>query len=305
MTPEIQAENNQKIKHKAEANLPCEIITDLLPLYIDGLCTDESKKAVEAHLEACPDCRQRLAYMSSELSPGGSLQASSPAAADQVQERKRVKRGIKKLRHRWAASLLAAVLILPLLFLTVNQIRGEGLAFTNLDDFVKCYRWCLLMKNGQYGEAYDALEAEHRINWESIVETRTIHTNSKESEAHYREVTIPGYLNMGYETWRANGRAQFISSMEAFEEKYGTIQGISFEFDTCYPVGDSWCMGFSLRFEGEEHALGGIDISSHRDGLVIPGGFHSTDHTGAPIEVFLHTISMGHIVRYEFDTRFE
>ncbi len=305
MTPEIQAESNQKIKHKAETNLPCEIITDLLPLYIDGLCTDESKKAVETHLGTCPDCSQRLAYMSSELSPGGSLQASS-AAADQAQERKRVKRGIKKLRHRWAASLLATVLILPLLFLTVNQIRGEGLAFTNLDDFVKCYRWCLLMKNGQYGEAFDALEAEHRINWESIVDTGTTHTNSKEEEARYREVTIPGYLDMGYETWRANRRAQFISSMEAFEEKYGTIQGISFEFDYCYPVDDSWCMGFSLRFEGEDHALGGVTLSSEQgDGLTASGGYHSTDHTGAPIEIFLNTISMGKIVRYEFDTRFQ
>ncbi len=305
MTPEIQAESNQKIKQKAETNLPCQIITDLLPLYIDGLCTDESKKAVEAHLETCPDCSQRLAYMSSELSSGSSLQASSPAAADQARERERVKRGIKKLRHRWAASLLAAVLILPLLFLTVNQFRGEGLAFTNLDDFVKCYHWCLLMKNGQYGEAFDALEAEHRINWESIVDTGIAHTNSREEETRYREVTIPAYLDMGYETWRANARAQFISSMEAFEEKYGAIRGISFKFDCCYAVAEGWSMGFSLRFEGEGHALGGIELCSGRDGLMVTSGYHSTDHTGAPIEIFLHTVFTGSIVRYEFDTRFQ
>ena len=33
---------------------PCALIQDLLPLYRDGVCSDESRKAVEAHLKGLP-----------------------------------------------------------------------------------------------------------------------------------------------------------------------------------------------------------------------------------------------------------
>ena len=38
----------------------CEMIADLLPLYIDGVCSPASKRAVEEHLAECPDCRNTL-----------------------------------------------------------------------------------------------------------------------------------------------------------------------------------------------------------------------------------------------------
>lgn len=43
--------------------MKCEIIRDLLPLYIDECCSEESKKLVALHLESCPDCRKVLESM--------------------------------------------------------------------------------------------------------------------------------------------------------------------------------------------------------------------------------------------------
>ena len=40
--------------------MKCEIIWDLLPLYHDECCSDESACEVEAHLETCPACRAVL-----------------------------------------------------------------------------------------------------------------------------------------------------------------------------------------------------------------------------------------------------
>lgn len=37
---------------------PCELIQDLIPLYIDGICSDESKKIVEEHLSLCKSCNE-------------------------------------------------------------------------------------------------------------------------------------------------------------------------------------------------------------------------------------------------------
>ena len=37
---------------------PCDMIQDLLPLYLDGVCSKESKKAVEHHLSECHNCKE-------------------------------------------------------------------------------------------------------------------------------------------------------------------------------------------------------------------------------------------------------
>lgn len=36
----------------------CDIVKDLLPLYIDGCCSEESKTVVEEHLNGCNACRK-------------------------------------------------------------------------------------------------------------------------------------------------------------------------------------------------------------------------------------------------------
>ena len=43
--------------------MKCEIIRDLLPVYCDGLASDETRGEVEAHIEGCEDCRERLRLM--------------------------------------------------------------------------------------------------------------------------------------------------------------------------------------------------------------------------------------------------
>lgn len=38
--------------------MDCNIIIDLLPLYVDGYCSDETKAIVKKHLEVCEKCRK-------------------------------------------------------------------------------------------------------------------------------------------------------------------------------------------------------------------------------------------------------
>ena len=47
-------------------NVPCGLIQDLLPLYYDQVCSQESRSLVEEHLAGCPACRQRLADLQTE-----------------------------------------------------------------------------------------------------------------------------------------------------------------------------------------------------------------------------------------------
>ena len=80
--------------------MKCEIIKDLIPLYCDGLCGDETRAAVEEHIAGCEDCRRLL-------EAAGAEPAIPPRTYDE--EEARVLRGVKKryARIRWRAVLLA------------------------------------------------------------------------------------------------------------------------------------------------------------------------------------------------------
>lgn len=41
----------------------CHIVNDLIPLYIDGCCSEESKQAVEEHITSCEACQELLKTM--------------------------------------------------------------------------------------------------------------------------------------------------------------------------------------------------------------------------------------------------
>lgn len=47
-------------------NLPCNVVEDLLPLYFDSLCSEESAELVEQHLKTCPGCSRMLAQLQTE-----------------------------------------------------------------------------------------------------------------------------------------------------------------------------------------------------------------------------------------------
>ncbi len=43
--------------------MECNVVKDLIPLYIDGCCSEESEKIVKEHLEHCDSCKKLLAGM--------------------------------------------------------------------------------------------------------------------------------------------------------------------------------------------------------------------------------------------------
>lgn len=45
----------------------CNIVLDMLPLYVDGVCSQESKRYVEEHLKECKDCEKEYEEMKENL----------------------------------------------------------------------------------------------------------------------------------------------------------------------------------------------------------------------------------------------
>ncbi|MEW4326972.1 zf-HC2 domain-containing protein [Rossellomorea marisflavi] len=91
-------------------DVPCRVIEDLLPLYHDDVCSEESRTLVEGHLSQCEACRNELQRMRA------GLPVEEKVTVDRNSD-DRVMKGIasswKKGRKRsfWKGIVLAALLL--------------------------------------------------------------------------------------------------------------------------------------------------------------------------------------------------
>lgn len=79
--------------------ISCEVIEDLLPLYIDEVCSEESKKIVEEHLLGCNRCNNLLNQMNIEGKYENNVEANLKEAE-----------AIRNLSKKWNKKLLLSML---------------------------------------------------------------------------------------------------------------------------------------------------------------------------------------------------
>ena len=130
----------------------CHIVRDLMPLYTEGMLSDESAAFVKAHLETCEDCR--AAYGGEEKPPV----TEADTAQQRVGEAGVLRTLKKKLRKQtWCAIIITvAVVLLVTLMLRLNSI--DYLAAISFDErYTLSDRMALLFK-GDYSD-HDEAEA--------------------------------------------------------------------------------------------------------------------------------------------------
>ena len=98
-------------------NKTCDIVQDLLPLYIDGICSDASRQMIDEHLKGCPDCSAVLRK----------LHNSEIETQLETEKTGVIKRQAKvfKRRSTLAGAVVAGILMIPILIcLIVNLAQG-------------------------------------------------------------------------------------------------------------------------------------------------------------------------------------
>ena len=111
---------------------PCGIIRDLLPLYIDDVCNEESKQAVENHLSECEKCRN---YYDSMKSTEGFVAKENDNSEDMkmANNLKNVKSKInKKIRN----IVLGAVAAMVFVIVGVTLLFSVALKEVSPDDVI-------------------------------------------------------------------------------------------------------------------------------------------------------------------------
>ena len=92
-------------------NISCNVIVDILPLYNEEICSDETKKLVEEHLVECADCRR----LSEQVTIP---EVEKKEAPNETETFKKVGKKLKKSRFTKVMSALMCIRIV--LFAGVN-----------------------------------------------------------------------------------------------------------------------------------------------------------------------------------------
>ena len=76
--------------------LSCSVVQDLLPLYHDGVCSEESKQLVADHLESCADCKDMLRSLDEEVTLGDAVEKAQPLLSVKMTWNKEKRRAFLK-----------------------------------------------------------------------------------------------------------------------------------------------------------------------------------------------------------------
>jgi len=108
--------------------IKCEVIEDLLPLYIDEVCSDESKRLVEEHLEGCDACSAKL----------NAQKAGITIDKEEIEQNLKAKNPFKKIKRRQKEEAIGTLIVGPivvfLFFKLFNSpdVSGHSLTWTPL-----------------------------------------------------------------------------------------------------------------------------------------------------------------------------
>lgn len=110
--------------------MKCDVIKDLLPSYVDGLCSMESNKIIQEHLEQCNDCRKLYDQMrESDEKIKNVLPDKDDESEEQIHEIAIFRAMKKVVWHRVIGSVIgltvALGVVIVFVFLIASQFHPE------------------------------------------------------------------------------------------------------------------------------------------------------------------------------------
>ena len=100
----------------------CDLISDLLPLYKDEICSEASRKIIEEHLAECPDCKKMLNSLNDVTIDEKIVKEKEEVIGTQAKFFKR--------KSALAGSIIGLIFSIPILVcLIVNLATGAGLTW--------------------------------------------------------------------------------------------------------------------------------------------------------------------------------
>ena len=112
--------------------IDCATIRDLLPLYVDGVLSNESKALISGHLAKCEKCKQEFVDMQSEITEINKLHQNDKGKIDTLKSIKR-----KIFKQKVIAAVAACAVTLAIVFGGFYGIFHYATPIEHYDGFVQ------------------------------------------------------------------------------------------------------------------------------------------------------------------------
>lgn len=211
--------------------MKCNIAKDLLPLYFDGLCSDETGEQLEAHMEECENCRRLKQSLEQQQEWHGEEEEWEKAIAP-------LKKLRKKVRKKNAVIVICTCILLLFLILTVlltyGQITRKGFSFELIYDAVRFRAVGKQFAGGNIEPLYEMLSNGYLLQNEESGVVRLAYPDSHTYDEDMKKAIMEKYH-------------------QYFEGKsliYKGIEEIGYQEAT--KMGGSRTLSVTLKFEGKD-----------------------------------------------------
>lgn len=148
--------------------ISCDVIQDILPLYVENIVSEDSEKMVEEHLDSCEKCKE---YLNEIKSPDSFVQKADELPMKKLKSlliRKKIQViAISVFVSLVIATIIGANLVAPRYFSHSDNIvslkeSDDGIVYVTFDDKVSGYGISSSLSDDKNGYAY------HIVAWDSI-----------------------------------------------------------------------------------------------------------------------------------------
>ena len=111
------------------SKISCEIIKDLLPLYIDGVCSSDSIELIEEHFKVCHPCEEEFISLKNNTDINPEIDRDVEKAVENAN--KKIKKGKKKIVVKTLSIVSAVLLIVGIIGYLIIPVKLAQQDFYN------------------------------------------------------------------------------------------------------------------------------------------------------------------------------
>lgn len=243
-----------------ENYITCDVIQDLLPLYADECCSEQSKKIVEEHLAACEECQKKQRQFQDSLPEAKTENEKGNEAKIEVKGIRQGIRNINRWKIRGIVSLCLALIFVFAVLPIWNYAHGSGLTYTNLKAAYTAAAFEKALVAGDYEKAYRYLDISSHYDNLLATDTDALIYSDNEENAKAIEKGIRQIEENGFDWYNEICKEKFLENMKTLEDMGEALSSYSgFHIDR-QPFGH--CVFFTVKTESNTGLRMAINITS-------------------------------------------
>lgn len=204
-------------------DVTCNVIEDLLPLYADGVCSEDTKTIIEHHIALCPECREKLAAMTAKL--------------EKNEKKAKLENPFKKVKNHYVrlvtvTLLVCAVILVPLggvWYLSTNTQYGNGYTWSSLKMEMKINSLCKLVKKGKYREFLEEVILPNQDTYPADEVSKLKDLLAEDFESYFKKYPLKRIVVKVDEGDCKSGDAAFVTDVGTNE--YMVVQSLYFHYE--------------------------------------------------------------------------